>query len=171
MLQTMFQTLYQINKSNEAQREAAASAGASTSALLPPPTLAGENDNLPPTYDEAVQGEPKTTTTMTSAAIPPPPPPNVVTYQYVTAEAIPPHEIPDHMVMAVLATLCCCLPLGIVAIIKASGRRLEGAENERIRMGKWIVQLNPALTNFKGLTIFFCKRRTSVIANKRKKSI
>ena len=28
------------------------------------------------------------------------------------------------------------------------------------------IQLNPALTDFKGLTIFFCYKRTSVIANK-----
>ena len=31
------------------------------------------------------------------------------------------------------------------------------------------IQLNPALTDFRGPTIFFCYRRTSVIANKRNK--
>jgi Interferon-induced transmembrane protein len=29
-------------------------------------------------------------------------------------------EVPNYLVQAVLVTLCCCLPLGIVAIIKAS---------------------------------------------------
>lgn len=29
-------------------------------------------------------------------------------------------DIPSHMTKAILTTLCCCLPLGIVAIVKAS---------------------------------------------------
>ena len=30
----------------------------------------------------------------------------------------------------------------------------------------WLIQLNPVLTDFRGPTVFFCYRRTSVIANK-----
>ena len=40
---------------------------------------------------------------------------------YVAPTPIPPHEAPDHMAMAIIATICCCLPIGIVAIVKASG--------------------------------------------------
>ena len=47
-------------------------------------------------------------------------PPGVV-YQYVAPTQVSPEEAPDHLVMAILATVCCCLPLGIVAIVKASG--------------------------------------------------
>ena len=49
--------------------------------------------------------------------------PGGVVYQYVAPTQISPDEAPDHMVMAILATICCCLPLGVVAIVKASGER------------------------------------------------
>ena len=52
--------------------------------------------------------------------------PGGVVYRYVAPRQISPDEAPDHMVMAVLATICCCFPLGVVAIARALGeRRLE----------------------------------------------
>lgn len=45
---------------------------------------------------------------------PPPPPP-----QYV-APGTPTAVVPNYLVQAILVTICCCLPLGIVSIIFAS---------------------------------------------------
>ena len=45
----------------------------------------------------------------------------------------------------------------------------EGGVRRRRRRRKFPIQLNPALTDFRGLTIFFCYRRNSVIANKETK--
>lgn len=43
-------------------------------------------------------------------------------YQQQTNPGIPPHEPPpdNNLVWAILSTVLCCLPLGIVAIIKSS---------------------------------------------------
>jgi len=38
--------------------------------------------------------------------------------------ATPSEEVPSHLVWGILATLCCCLPLGIVSIVYAS--KVEG---------------------------------------------
>ncbi|HKP75416.1 MAG TPA: CD225/dispanin family protein, partial [Longimicrobiaceae bacterium] len=36
------------------------------------------------------------------------------------AAGSPPQQIPNYLVQAIITTLCCCLPLGIVAIIYAT---------------------------------------------------
>jgi hypothetical protein len=68
-----------------------------------------------------------------SMAPAPPPPPN----QYSNSITVPVMDIPNYMVQSVLVTLFCCLPLGIVSIIKANkiSRLLQagdrvGAEQE-----------------------------------------
>ncbi len=41
----------------------------------------------------------------------------------------PQHEVPNYLVQAILCTLCCCIPFGIVAIVFAAqvnGRLAEG---------------------------------------------
>lgn len=43
-----------------------------------------------------------------SDSVPPPPPPS---------PPPPREEIPNYLVQSILVTLCCCLPLGIVAIV------------------------------------------------------
>jgi len=63
-------------------------------------------------------------------AVPPPVvgQPQVV---YVQAPIISENEAPDHLVMAILVTICCCLPLGIVAILKASECRSARMRGDR----------------------------------------
>jgi hypothetical protein len=56
------------------------------------------------------------------AVAPPPPPPSQTTYippqRPSTFGAQPPAEtIPNYLLPSILVTLCCCLPLGVVAII------------------------------------------------------
>ncbi len=64
---------------------------------------------------------------MAAGAPPPPPQQFAPPQQYVQppvyqAGPMPPAQpIPNYMVQAVLVTLFCCLPLGIVGIIKANG--------------------------------------------------
>jgi hypothetical protein len=58
-----------------------------------------------------------------SAAPPPPPPPAQATYtppppRPFSAQPVAP--IPNYLVQSILVTLCCCLPLGVVAIIFAA---------------------------------------------------
>jgi len=58
---------------------------------------------------------------------------------YVQAPIIPEHEAPDHLVMAILVTICCCLPLGIVAIIKSTecrSARLRGDRENALLNGR-----------------------------------
>jgi len=63
---------------------------------------------------------------MAAAAPPPPqqfaPPPQQYGQPMYQAGQMPqPQPIPNYMVQAVLVTLFCCLPLGIVGIFKANG--------------------------------------------------
>lgn len=53
---------------------------------------------------------------------PPPPPPSAATYIPPTGPGgpAPGPAIPNYLVQSILVTLCCCLPLGIVAIIFAA---------------------------------------------------
>jgi hypothetical protein len=41
---------------------------------------------------------------------------------YIAPQEIPQNEAPDHLLMAILTTIFCCMPLGVVAIFKAAGR-------------------------------------------------
>lgn len=53
---------------------------------------------------------------MQSSYTPPPPPPNSFTNP-------PPYTgpaVPNYLVQSIIVTLCCCLPLGVVAIIFAA---------------------------------------------------
>lgn len=64
-----------------------------------------------------------------AAGAPPPPPQQFVPPpqqygqppMYQAGQMPPAQPIPNYMVQAVLVTLLCCLPLGIVGIIKANG--------------------------------------------------
>lgn len=58
---------------------------------------------------------------------------------YVQAPVITEQEAPDHLVMAILVTICCCLPLGIVAILKASecrSARMRGDRENALMYGR-----------------------------------
>lgn len=89
-------------------------------------------DSLPPPYDQAMM--PGVGMAPHGAALPSPghgvmqQQPRVI---YVQATPIPPHEAPDHLIMAILATVCCCPPLGIVAIVKASECKVHRATGNR----------------------------------------
>lgn len=48
--------------------------------------------------------------------VPPPPPPRAPG----AAPAAPGTSVPNYLVPAILVTLCCCLPFGIVAIVYAA---------------------------------------------------
>jgi hypothetical protein len=52
-------------------------------------------------------------------AAPPPPPPGAFTPLSVPATPAP-GSVPNYLVQAILCTLCCCLPFGIVAIVFAA---------------------------------------------------
>jgi uncharacterized membrane protein YvbJ len=60
---------------------------------------------------------------MAAAVAPPPTPQQFVQPPMYQAGQMPPVplQIPNYMVQAVLVTLFCCLPLGIVGIFKANG--------------------------------------------------
>ena len=48
------------------------------------------------------------------------------------------HEVVDHLAMAIMVTICCCLPFGIVGIIKSSEcrkARRQGDQRKAFRYG------------------------------------
>ena len=60
-------------------------------------------------------------------------PPVIVQPQVVRVQApvIPEYEAPDHLGMAVFVTICCCWPLGLVAILKATKCRSARMRGDR----------------------------------------
>jgi len=103
------------------------------------------SDDQPPPYN-AVHPPPQQYQTAPQVVAGPAPPggyiihgnqavPTVITGQpqvvYMTAPQIPEHEAPDHLVMAILVTVCCCLPLGIIAVIKSTECRSARARGDR----------------------------------------
>lgn len=69
----------------------------------------------------------------------------MTTDTYNTQQNVPPCPN-NHMVAAILSTICCCLPFGIVAIVKASQVNrfyLNGFYNEAYRSAaeaqKWVI--------------------------------
>lgn len=61
-------------------------------------------------------------------------------------EAYSPGTVPNHLVWAILTTLFCCLPLGIVSIVKAAevngklaAGDLEGARASSDAAKKWAI--------------------------------
>jgi hypothetical protein len=100
---------------------------------------------------------------LTDGASAPPPPPSVQTSytpppppagsysapagNYAAGGGIQPPRIPNYLVQSILITLCCCLPLGIVAIIfaaqvnqKLAAGDIAGAEeaSRKAKMFCWI---------------------------------
>jgi len=89
-------------------------------------------DSLPPSYEQALMPS----VSMMPHGSPTHSPGHGVIQQqptvvYVQATPIPANEAPDHLVMAIVATVCCCLPLGVVAIIKASECKAQRAAGNR----------------------------------------
>lgn len=89
----------------------------------------------PPTYDQSMML--KTNEVLSSppsAAADGVYPPHVVGQPqiiYVRPVAIPAKEIPDHLIMAILATVFCCLPFGIVGIVRAAECKAQRATGNR----------------------------------------
>lgn len=50
----------------------------------------------------------------------PPPPPSVPATTVAPASPLPPGTVPNHLVGAILVTVCCCMPLGVVSILYAA---------------------------------------------------
>ena len=80
-------------------------------------------------------------------AAPPSPPPAASAYNAPPAAAAPQAPIPNHLVWAILATLCCCLPTGIVSIVfaaqvdgKAASGDYDGARkaSDNAKLWAWI---------------------------------
>ncbi|WP_197413896.1 CD225/dispanin family protein [Terracidiphilus gabretensis] len=59
----------------------------------------------------------------------PPPPPAYGVPVIAPGVPLPAGTVPNYMVQSILVTLCCCLPLGIVGIVKA------GEVNNRLAVG------------------------------------
>lgn len=78
-----------------------------------------------------------------------PPPPPYVAPEAFAPDVQPPHHEPmppTHLVWAILCTLCCCMPAGVVAIVYASqvsskyyARDYEGARKASHTAEIWII--------------------------------
>ena len=76
-----------------------------------------------------------------AASVPPPPPtppPQSASYtpppprpSYGGAPPPPTGQIPNYLIQSILVTICCCLPLGIVAIVFAA------QVNSKLAQGDW----------------------------------
>lgn len=51
----------------------------------------------------------------------------------IQTPVIPELEAPDHLGMAILVTVCCCLPLGVISILKALRCRSARAKGDRAK--------------------------------------
>ena len=85
--------------------------------------------------------------------------------------AIPPGTVPNYLVQSILVTLCCCLPLGVVAIVYASqvNSKLavgdhQGAVNSSNNAKKWcwIAFGLGIVTNIIGFIVQFALMRHNV---------
>ena len=50
---------------------------------------------------------------------------------YAQSPVIPEHESPDHFVLAILATIFCCFPLGLIGILKSNECRSARERGDR----------------------------------------
>ena len=84
-----------------------------------------------------------------ASALNAPPPPAAASGVSSSGGAVPPAgtKIPNYLVQSILVTLCCCLPLGIVAIVysaqvnsKLSAGDIAGAQDssDKAKMWAWI---------------------------------
>jgi hypothetical protein len=76
-----------------------------------------------------------------------PPPPQTPSYGSGPGAGMPGPTIPNYLVQSILVTLCCCLPLGVVAIIfaaqvnsKLAAGDIAGAQeaSQKAKMFCWI---------------------------------
>jgi len=75
----------------------------------------------------------------------------------------PPPNVPNYLVHSIVATLCCCLPLGVVALVyssqvntKLAAGDIAGAEESSRKAKKWaIVTLIIGIVVYLGSTAFF----------------
>ena len=61
---------------------------------------------------------------------------------YVQNPMIPKHEAPDHLVMAILVTICCCFSLGIIGILRALDSRSARMKGDRANALKYSREAN-----------------------------
>lgn len=64
-----------------------------------------------------LHGAPAAPASPMNSYTPPPPPPSNASYIPPTASG---PQVPNYLIQAILVTLCCCLPFGIVAIVYAA---------------------------------------------------
>ena len=61
---------------------------------------------------------------------------------YVHAPIIPENEAPDHLVMAILVTICCCFSLGIIGILRALDSRSARMKGDQANALKYSREAN-----------------------------
>ena len=109
--------------------------GGNPPVIVEPPVIYGQRPDISeneapvypaPTSDNVIPGQPGGTLPVVVQ-------PKVI---HIQAPVIPEYEAPDHLGTAILVTICCCLPFGIVAIVKAtkcrSARMRGDRENARL---------------------------------------